>query len=207
MKTSLMAMAAAVALVSTAQVRADEGGSRPTIQVNPAQQFDIPATVQGRATTLSFVLDGFVAGTAANTACAVGTLRSPKGTSGSVKMPPMRVAFPVGNATQADCAGATGDDDDHGGGFGGLGAVERRRDAKPALYTAPWSGTIQKASYNGSAPFIVPAQVCQILNLVLGPIHLNLLGLVVDTNTIRLNITGNPQLGLLGNLLCSLLGP
>lgn len=203
MGSKFVAMAAALAIAPAAQVWADDGGSRPAIQLNPAQQFDIPATVQGRATTLSFVLDGFVAG-AANTVCAVGTLRSPKGTSGSSKLPPTRVAFPMGNATQADCAAVNGDDDDHGGGFG---AVERHPSSKPALYTAPWSGKVQKASYNGSAPFIMPAQVCQILNLVLGPIHLNLLGLVVDTNTIRLNITGNPQLGLLGNLLCSLLGP
>jgi hypothetical protein len=44
---------------------------------------------------------------------------------------------------------------------------------------------------------------CPILNLVLGPIHLNLLGLVVDTNQITLNITAVSGPGnLLGNLLC-----
>jgi hypothetical protein len=45
---------------------------------------------------------------------------------------------------------------------------------------------------------------CPILHLVLGPIHLNLLGLVVTTNQIVLDITAVPGAGnLLGNLLCA----
>jgi hypothetical protein len=45
---------------------------------------------------------------------------------------------------------------------------------------------------------------CQILDLVLGPLHLDLLGLVVDLNQVHLNITAVPGAGnLLGNLLCS----
>jgi hypothetical protein len=48
---------------------------------------------------------------------------------------------------------------------------------------------------------------CSILNLVLGPIHLDLLGLVIDTNTIIVNITAVPGAGnLLGNLLCGIVG-
>jgi hypothetical protein len=47
------------------------------------------------------------------------------------------------------------------------------------------------------------AATCQILNLVLGPLHLNLLGLHVDLNRVVLNITGVTGTGqLLGNLLC-----
>jgi hypothetical protein len=47
------------------------------------------------------------------------------------------------------------------------------------------------------------AATCQILNLVLGPLHLNLLGLHVDLNQVILNITGHTGAGqLLGNLLC-----
>jgi hypothetical protein len=46
---------------------------------------------------------------------------------------------------------------------------------------------------------------CQVLNLVLGPINLNLLGLVVRTNTINVRIDAVPGAGnLLGNLLCSI---
>ena len=48
---------------------------------------------------------------------------------------------------------------------------------------------------------------CSILNLVLGPIHLDLLGLVIDTNQIIVNITAVPGAGnLLGNLLCRVVG-
>ena len=49
--------------------------------------------------------------------------------------------------------------------------------------------------------------ICEILNLVLGPIDLNLLGLRLQTNTIRIRLTANSQGGLLGSLLCGLLGP
>jgi len=45
---------------------------------------------------------------------------------------------------------------------------------------------------------------CSILHLSVGPIHLNLLGLTVDTNTIVLDITAQSGPGnLLGNLLCA----
>jgi hypothetical protein len=42
---------------------------------------------------------------------------------------------------------------------------------------------------------------------VINPINLNLLGLVVHTDTIHLNITAVPGAGnLLGNLLCGIVG-
>ena len=45
---------------------------------------------------------------------------------------------------------------------------------------------------------------CQILDLTLGPLNLNVLGLVVTLNQVHLNITAQPGPGnLLGNLLCS----
>jgi hypothetical protein len=52
------------------------------------------------------------------------------------------------------------------------------------------------------------AQVaCDILTLVLGPLHLDLLGLVVDLNQVVLEITAEPGAGnLLGNLLCAVAG-
>jgi hypothetical protein len=46
---------------------------------------------------------------------------------------------------------------------------------------------------------------CSILDLTLGPLHLDLLGLVVDLNQVHLTITGETGPGnLLGNLLCGL---
>jgi hypothetical protein len=65
------------------------------------------------------------------------------------------------------------------------------------------------ASSGSSSSSARAAASCPILNLVLGPIHLNLLGLVVDlggnggTTPITLNITAVSGAGnLLGNLLC-----
>jgi hypothetical protein len=51
----------------------------------------------------------------------------------------------------------------------------------------------------------IAAPVCNVLNLVLGPLHLNLLGLVVHLNRVHLTITAIPGAGnLLGNLLCGI---
>jgi hypothetical protein len=48
---------------------------------------------------------------------------------------------------------------------------------------------------------------CQVLDLVLGPLDLDLLGLVVHLNQVHLNITAVPGAGaLLGNLLCAVAG-
>jgi hypothetical protein len=45
---------------------------------------------------------------------------------------------------------------------------------------------------------------CPLLNLTLGPLHLNLLGLVVNLNRVHLTLTALPGPGaLLGNLLCA----
>jgi len=52
-----------------------------------------------------------------------------------------------------------------------------------------------------------PGQVeCSVLDLALGPINLNLLGLHVDTTPICLKITAFEGQGLLGDLLCGLAG-
>jgi hypothetical protein len=48
---------------------------------------------------------------------------------------------------------------------------------------------------------------CKVLDLILGPLHLNLLGLVVDLNEVHLQITADPNGGILGSLLCSLTNP
>src|SRR5436190_10994146 len=55
-------------------------------------------------------------------------------------------------------------------------------------------------------------QSCQVLKLVLGPLHLDLLGLVVDLygktrrNPVIVTINAQPSKGLLGQLLCGLAG-
>ncbi|HEY6959628.1 MAG TPA: hypothetical protein VI814_12455 [Candidatus Limnocylindria bacterium] len=55
-----------------------------------------------------------------------------------------------------------------------------------------------------SAPVTSVSGSCQILQLDIGAIHLDLLGLVVDLSPIHLNITAQQGSGnLLGNLLCA----
>jgi len=65
----------------------------------------------------------------------------------------------------------------------------------------------------GGTTFTAPIQnvttnaVCNVLNLDLGPLHLDLLGLVVDLSPVHLDITAQPGPGkLLGNLLCAVAG-
>jgi hypothetical protein len=55
--------------------------------------------------------------------------------------------------------------------------------------------------------FAIQQAVCEILHLELGPLNLDLLGLVVDLNQVVLDITAVPGAGnLLGNLLCAVVG-
>ena len=49
-----------------------------------------------------------------------------------------------------------------------------------------------------------PQQICPILDLTLGPLDLNLLGLMVHLDQVHLVITADSEGGLLGNLLCNL---
>jgi hypothetical protein len=49
-------------------------------------------------------------------------------------------------------------------------------------------------------------QTCPVLDLTLGPLNLNLLGLVVQLNRVRLTITAIRGGGLLGDLFCGLAG-
>jgi len=52
----------------------------------------------------------------------------------------------------------------------------------------------------------VPAGICTVLDLVLGPLDLNLLGLMIHLDRVQLRITADPKGGLLGSLLCGLAG-
>jgi hypothetical protein len=63
--------------------------------------------------------------------------------------------------------------------------------------------TLGTASQAVTVP-LAATGTCQVLNLDLGPLDLNLLGLVVHLNEVVLNITADQAPGnLLGNLLCA----
>jgi hypothetical protein len=51
-----------------------------------------------------------------------------------------------------------------------------------------------------------PTVICPILDLTLGPLDLNLLGLMVHLDTVHLVITADSEGGILGQLLCGLAG-
>src|SRR5438477_2357096 len=71
--------------------------------------------------------------------------------------------------------------------------------------TATIHGTTTTVPFSSPVDITVAqAGVCPVLDLRLGPIDLNLLGLVVQTSPICLTITATQGGGLLGNLLCSL---
>ena len=75
-------------------------------------------------------------------------------------------------------------------------AVRRSNVAIPVSMDNPTTGSTRQVAS--------PAATCPVLNLVLGPLHLNLLGLNVDLNQVVLNVTAVSGAGnLLGNLLCS----
>jgi hypothetical protein len=87
----------------------------------------------------------------------------------------------------------------------GAKKVTKNNVRMPATLT---SGAAGAQSSQVPVPPIVPTPgACTILNLQLGPIDLNLLGLRVRTNQINLLIEGVPGAGnLLGNLLCGITG-
>jgi hypothetical protein len=73
------------------------------------------------------------------------------------------------------------------------------------------SGTCSAGGTLASQQVTVPVRItqqgtCEVLTLVLGPLHLELLGLIVDLNQVVLTITADAAGGLLGQLLCSLAG-
>lgn len=82
-----------------------------------------------------------------------------------------------------------------------MARLNRRLDEAPIVTRS--SAPVRVATHQGT---------CQILDLILGPLHLDLLGLVVDlygqtkSDPVRVTITGEPGHGLLGDLLCSLAG-
>jgi hypothetical protein len=82
-----------------------------------------------------------------------------------------------------------------------IARVNRQLDDAPIATRA--SAPVRVATHQGT---------CQIVDLILGPLHLDLLGLVVDLygqtkrDPVRVTITGEPGHGLLGDLLCSLAG-
>jgi hypothetical protein len=122
--------------------------------------------------------------------------------------------LPVTGTTVADIGGATGtftgkvsitsfNFRDNGDGTGTLLVSGSLQDANEVVVSR-FTDVEATLTSNGSP---TAAMACSILNLDIGAIHLDLLGLVVDLAPIHLDITGQTGSGqLLGNLLCGLAG-
>jgi hypothetical protein len=69
---------------------------------------------------------------------------------------------------------------------------------------SPVTTVVTNAPFTAPITILQQAGTCRVLDLDLGPIHLDLLGLVVDLSAVSLDITAVPGAGnLLGNLLCA----
>ena len=126
----------------------------------------------------------------------------------------------LGTATSASAAPPPAADaltNISGQGFTGVVDVDRIvRQANGTLAavgtaTVTNTATGQTASQAVTLPVDLAAtaasSTCEILNLVLDPLHLELLGLVIDLNQVVLTITAQQGPGnLLGNLLCAVAG-
>jgi hypothetical protein len=75
--------------------------------------------------------------------------------------------------------------------------------------TLPLSGITTVATDPNTGAITTEAttdHICRVAELTLGPLDLNLLGLLVHLDQVHLTIDANPAGGLLGELLCSLAG-
>jgi hypothetical protein len=128
--------------------------------------------------------------------------------------PTTRVAAPVAGILDVPVTGTFTDAAGGAGTFAGTFTPESFAAQDGALLAAgTLTGALTDSSGNNvgtvtqavSMPAAVAQATCTILDLTLGPLHLDLLGLVVDLNRVHLVITAESAPGnLLGNLLCAI---
>jgi hypothetical protein len=102
---------------------------------------------------------------------------------------------------------------------GKLSIVEFKQQGQSIVAVAKLTGTVTKGNGNGKKrisrnielPVSLPGvagleaqATCEILDLVIGPIDLNLLGLHLHVDRIHINLTATQGGGLLGDLLCAI---
>jgi hypothetical protein len=92
------------------------------------------------------------------------------------------------------------------GAAGTLTLTTARGDTLVTQAVMPVQASVQPGSAGAATGAVAAlATACDILNLTLGPLDLNLAGLLVHLDTVHLVISANPALGLLGQLLGGLL--
>jgi hypothetical protein len=85
-----------------------------------------------------------------------------------------------------------------------LRLIRVRVPIRPVYYEGSGSGSGADGTGGGAQTAQAPAQICPVLNLVVGPLDLNLLGLIVNLNKVKLDITATRGGGAVGNLFCRL---
>lgn len=81
------------------------------------------------------------------------------------------------------------------------------RVADARALTAAWrhrQHVLRFTAYLRPAATAAPGATCPVLNLIVGPLNLQLLGLVVDLNQVHLTVTATRGGGALGDLFCRL---
>ena len=98
-------------------------------------------------------------------------------------------------------------------GRSGLSALTTQKNAQKLTAVAKQSGLAAGPGFSvpveapePTALPPVPPGICTVLDLMHGPLDVNLLGLMVHLNRVHLRITADPEGGLLGSLLCGLAG-
>lgn len=85
-----------------------------------------------------------------------------------------------------------------------LRLIRLRAPIRPVYYRAPSEPAPSFGGVPGAQAAQSPPQVCPVLNLVVGPLDLDLLGLIVKLNKVKLDITATRGGGAVGNLFCRL---
>ena len=94
---------------------------------------------------------------------------------------------------------------DNGGQLGAFGTLvlNTNKGTVVTQVVMPVAANTQSIASSGAGAAAIQA-VCEILDLTLGPLDLNLLGLEIHLDTVHLDIDANPAGGLLGQLLAGL---
>jgi hypothetical protein len=173
------ALSATFALVPMPRLSAQANQKRDAVVI----PFSAPATNNALSTTVTGTLsiNKFVAQNGA--LLAIGTLAATVPDANGVHTVVTEVTVPVTAAINGSSGGQ-------------------------AVAAQPAAAAVAGAQPTGAQAAVVPAVAsCGILHLVLGPLDVNVLGLVVHLDQVVLDVSAQPGSGnLLGNLLCSLAG-
>jgi hypothetical protein len=199
MRATLGTLVAVVAFIAAPVADADdEHRSLDQVEHQPLNQLGdhiaIPGSVAKQAFTFDFQLNGFqVRG---EQLFALGTL------SGGNLSSPVQVAIPLR---------AVRDDRGRGGPEirGGFGALQHATPVQPALFHGEATPLLRTAlAQQTSSPLVIQAQAtqaCQIVNLALGAVNVNVLGIMVNLQPVVLDVAV-ANAGLVGALVCALVG-